>query len=254
MTIPLKAGIIYGPVNSRRLGRSLGINLLPRGTKICTFNCVYCQYGWTKIHGRSLPDNKEWPAPEVIFSELKKFLENSEIPPEYLTFSGNGEPTLHPHFPEIVQGIITIRDELAPPAKTAILSNSSTVTETPIREALRMLDVRIMKLDCGNAECFTHYNQPTSGVEFSEVIEGLRELDKVTIQSLFADGDGGNYTPSSIEDWIVQLKIIHPVFVQIYSLDRGYPSDNIYPLSVQKLNTIRDYLNLLNIPSQVFHR
>jgi wyosine [tRNA(Phe)-imidazoG37] synthetase (radical SAM superfamily) len=254
MTIPLKAGIIYGPVSSRRLGRSLGINLLPPGTKICTFNCVYCQYGWTKIHARELADSSQWPAVDLILSELQKFLVNLDTPPVYLTFSGNGEPTLHPHFEEIVEGIITIRNEFVPQAKTAILSNSSTVSDASIRECLRKLDVRIMKLDCGDAECFERYNQPISDVVFSGIIQGLIDLDQVTIQSLFTDGPGGNCSESSIKNWIDQLKAIHPIFVQIYSLDRGVPSDQIYPLSKQKLDIIGNRLKLEKIPADIFSR
>ena len=101
MTIPLQRGLIYGPVNSRRLGRSLGINLLPLRLKICTFNCVYCQYGWTQIHGDQLFDTSLWPLLSEISTALTDALNELKSTPSYLTFSGNGEPTLHPQFADI---------------------------------------------------------------------------------------------------------------------------------------------------------
>ena len=252
MTIPLQRGIIYGPVNSRRLGRSLGINLLPLNMKICTFNCVYCQYGWTRVHDWHLDNSERWPAEDLIYQELRKYLKTLETPPAYLTFSGNGEPTLHPDFPRIVEEVTAIRDEVVPSAKTAVLSNSTTVTDSLIRTALEKLDVPVMKLDCGNSECFQRYNQPVKDVSFPGMIEGLAAMKNVTLQSLFATGPSGNFSESDIESWIEQVQFIRPQFVQIYTLDRGTPSKEIYPADYDKLEQLGQHLRADGIPCQVF--
>jgi wyosine [tRNA(Phe)-imidazoG37] synthetase (radical SAM superfamily) len=254
MTIPLQPGIIYGPVNSRRLGRSLGINLLPVRLKICTFNCVYCQYGWTKIHDQKLADESLWPSTETIVEAVRQALQTVLPPPAYLTFSGNGEPSLHPAFAELVEEVIRLRDRYAPSARTAILSNSTTIFNQSIREAIARLDVPIMKLDCGTEKCFQTYNRPCQGIELSEIVRGLRAMENVTIQSLFSEGAEGNFYPENISSWIDQLKIISPRQVQIYTLDRGYPSDQIFPVTQEKLIELGDRLRQEKIKAEVFCR
>ena len=252
MTIPLQKGLIYGPVNSRRLGRSLGINLLPLKLKICTFNCVYCQYGWTNVHGDQLPDASLWPGLSDIGATLESALRELPTPPSYLTFSGNGEPTLHPYFPEIVKEVIRLRNHYIPAAKLAILSNSSTVCRPPIRKALEELDVRIMKLDCGDEICFRKYNNPARGINLTDIVNGLMETCDVTIQSLFTAGEGGNSSVNHLRAWIEQIRKIEPVMVQLYTLDRGYPSDEIYPVSREHLEEIKHDLDAMNILSNVY--
>lgn len=252
MTIPLQRGLIYGPVNSRRLGRSLGINLLPLKLKICTFNCVYCQYGWTQIHGDQLYDASLWPELSDLSTALAGALKELTSQPSYLTFSGNGEPTLHPAFPQIVEEVIRIRNQHAPEAQIAILSNSSTVSRPDIREAIEKLDVRIMKLDCGNEMYFRKYNNPTRGINLKDIISGLLQMSNVTIQSLFTSGEAGNYSTVHLRAWVEQIKNIEPVMVQLYTLDRGYPSDEIFPVSRDNLEGIKHDLDEINISSEVY--
>jgi wyosine [tRNA(Phe)-imidazoG37] synthetase (radical SAM superfamily) len=247
-TIPLQQGIIYGPVNSRRLGRSLGINLLPTTIKVCTFNCAYCQYGWTR---QTLPE-PDLPQLSEVISALEKSVQNLPVAPAYLTFSGNGEATLHPSFAAIVEEVIFLRNRCLPNAKTAILSNSSTVSSPVIREVLSKLDVRIMKLDCGLENCFRTYNRPRNGIELKMIVSGLKELQDVTIQTLFAGGPGGNFTEGNLEGWIKTLEEIKPIFVQIYTLDRGYPSRKISPLKPDDLMWIKDRLKKHRITSGVY--
>lgn len=247
-TIPLQRGIIYGPVNSRRLGRSLGINLLPTNIKVCSFNCAYCQYGWTR---RSLPE-PDLPGMSEVVSALEKFLQNLTVAPAYLTFSGNGEATLHPEFGEIVEQVTILRNRYLPHARTAILSNSSTVSSPTIREVLSRLDVRIMKLDCGLENCFRTYNRPRRGIELKLIIRGLKELRDVTIQTLFAGGPGGNFTAENLEGWIKALEEIKPVFVQIYTLDRGYPSRQISPVKPDDLMQLKERLQQHGTMSGVY--
>lgn len=252
MTIPLKWTIIYGPVNSRRLGRSLGINLLPSDYKLCTFNCLYCQYGWTKIHADHLPDKETWPPVSKIVIEVENVLSTIDPLPAYITFSGNGEPTLHPDFPEIVSEINRLKMIYAPRSQTAVLSNSTTVTNSDIRDAINRLDVRIMKLDCGNESCFQRYNRPSEGVHFEEILTGLQMIENLTIQSLFSDGQEGNSHPRELDSWIEKIKILSPYRVQIYTIQRGYPSKKIMPLSHERLLEIERRLVNVNISAKVY--
>ncbi len=247
-TIPLQRGIIYGPVNSRRLGRSLGINILPTRIKLCTFNCVYCQYGWAR------PSSQAHPLPQIpeIITALEDALQRLSSPPAYLTFSGNGEPTLHPDFAAIADQVIRLRNQYLPEARTAVLSNSSTVSWPAVRDAVSGLDVRIMKLDCGLEKCFRAFNRPARGIKFKTITTGLKELPDVTIQSLFAGGPGGNFTSDNLDAWIAAVKEIKPVEVQIYTLDRGYSSRKILPVTRDALVQLKGRLQQQGITANAY--
>jgi wyosine [tRNA(Phe)-imidazoG37] synthetase (radical SAM superfamily) len=252
MLLALQKNIVYGPVNSRRLGRSLGINILPIGKKICTFNCLYCQYGWTDYKIVKDVRDDEFPCAGDIVSAVEEALADLGEPPAYLTFSGNGEATLHPDFPSIVDGIIKLRNRATPGSRTAILSNSTRLDDVNIREALGKLDIRIMKLDAGSESMFASYNDPMEGIDIDAVTEGLSLLKNVTIQSLFTGGTLGNYSKSSLNDWIARIKRIDPFSVQIYTLDRGTPSLSISRLEAGDMNKIKLLLKKENIISEVF--
>jgi hypothetical protein len=203
MLLGLKRSITYGPVHSRRLGHSLGINLMPPSVKVCSFDCVYCQYGWTRV--RKIGDDlrSSIPKAEDVVGAVETALKELPSPPAYITLSGHGEPSLHPDFPGIVESVRKTRDRLAPGAKTAILSNSSTVTVERVRRTLARLDMRIMKLDCGTEEVFQGYSRPAAGVLLEGITEGLAELSRlapVTIQALWAGGPGGNLSMSAEDD------------------------------------------------------
>jgi wyosine [tRNA(Phe)-imidazoG37] synthetase (radical SAM superfamily) len=251
MTIPLQKTIIYGPVHSRRLGHSLGINLCGTEVKMCSFNCVYCQYGWTKTAPSPGSSCQVTPSRD-IFKALEETLVYLPSKPRYITFSGNGEPTLHPDFPEIVEGVIGIRNRLAPDSKVAILSNASTAGRPEIQTALSMLDVRIMKLDAGTDRTFRQFNRAMIDIDLKGVVQGLISLDDVTIQTLFANGPIGNCAQSEIQEWIGCLKAIQPTFVQIYTLDRSYPSDTIEPVSQREMERIYKSLEATGICSAVY--
>lgn len=251
MTIPLQKTIIYGPVHSRRLGHSLGINLLGTEVKLCNFNCTYCQYGWTKT--APFPESSFQVTPSRdIFKALEETLDHLSSNPQYITFSGNGEPTLHPDFHEIVEGVIRIRNRLTPDSKVAILSNASTAGRPEIQTALSMLDVRIMKLDAGTERTFRQFNRAMIDIDLKAVVKGLVFLDDVTIQTLFANGPMGNCDQSEIKEWIGCLKAIRPTFVQIYTLDRYYPSDAFEPVSHGEMERIHKRLEEMGICSAVY--
>ncbi|HVP37781.1 MAG TPA: radical SAM protein [Candidatus Saccharimonadales bacterium] len=250
MLLEPKRGITYGPVRSRRLGRSLGINVLPPGRKVCNFNCRYCQYGWTDPAAAASP--ADFPPVPAVLDAVGRALEELPEPPAYLTFSGNGEPTLHPGFPELVDGVRELRDRLAPDARTAILSNSSRAGDPRVRAALARLDVRIMKLDAGTPACFHRYNGPAAGLALDALVQGLRELPDVTLQSLFTAGPAGNLEPRETAAWLAAVAAIRPREVQIYTLDRGAPCDRIAPAAPGDLAQLRDRLRALGVPATAF--
>jgi len=252
MLLKLQKNIIYGPIQSRRLGCSLGINVLPPNIKYCNFNCLYCQYGWTDFQCLKHKKKVFFPDSNEIFGAVEKALFALHPKPAFITFSGNGEPTLHPNFPEIVDGVIHLRNTLSPASKTAILSNSTTVLNPDIQKALSKLDARIMKLDNGNKKMFLKCNRPAIGVDFSSLLEGLASLEKITIQTLFCKGKQGNYTKQNLKDWIQKLKFISPQTVQIYTLDRDTPSSSISSLSQEELLNIHLKLKKEKIPSEYF--
>ncbi len=252
MLLSLKKGIIYGPINSRRLGRSLGLNILPSGRKLCPFNCVYCQYGWTKFHTTRPGPELKLPSAKEVKDALREALAAMSVLPAYITFSGNGEPTLHPDFGEIVEEVKAVRDEFAAGAKTAVLSNSALVFEEPVRKALSRLDLRIMKLDCGSADVFKRYNQPCRGVSLEAISDGLAGLDDVIIQALFCSGQSGNMDSENIEAWIERLKKIQPALVQLYTADRSYPGNHLKPATDGELNMIKELVEQAGISIHIF--
>jgi wyosine [tRNA(Phe)-imidazoG37] synthetase (radical SAM superfamily) len=251
MLLQPKAGIIYGPVPSRRLGLSLGINVLPFGQKYCTFDCAYCQYGWTE----RAPRRKDaFPPVEEVLAAVEKALRAPVIVPAYLTFSGNGEPTTHPEFAAMAEGVRGLRDHLLPTAKLAVLSNSTCVALPSVRAALARLDVRIMKLDAGTEAVFRSYSRPLTSCSLDEIVDGLAHLRDVTLQTLFAAGPGGNADPAHVAAWIEKVVAIAPVAVQLHTLDRDWPSRELTPVSPDALHDIAEALHNANCPATVYLR
>jgi wyosine [tRNA(Phe)-imidazoG37] synthetase (radical SAM superfamily) len=227
-TISLQRGIIYGPVPSRRLGRSLGVNLLPGDYKLCSFNCLYCQYGWTKQATIAPADRlKDLPSVDAVAAALEDALarlarDGKTI--DAVSICGNGEPTLYPALGEIIAAAKELRDRYHPAARVAILSNSSTVGEPALRQALDLLDLKIMKFDAGSEEMFRRLNHPAAPVYMGEIIAGLKELKNIHLQSCFVQGRVTNADPDSVAIWIDKVREIHPLAVQVYTLDRE-PAD-----------------------------
>ena len=223
--LPLKSGVIYGPVNSRRLGRSLGINLLPASHKLCSFDCAYCHYGRTQVK-TLCPEEAQFPTVEDVLRAVREGLEtHHDI--DYLTFSGNGEATLHPRFPQIATGVRRLRDEFNPEVKLTILSNSSTVHLRHIREALTVFEAPIMKLDAGDQKTLARLNRPTRDFNLQHTIEGLKDVPGLIVQSVLVDGPVSNVRGESYRAWLAALSKIGPTQVQIYSTDRPVPDAGI---------------------------
>lgn len=237
-TLKLQEGIIYGPINSRRLGLSLGINLMPTTYKLCPFNCIYCQYGWTDVHTDNASEYMhDLPMPDKLEEALGSWLKQGKKI-DYITFSGNGEPCLHPQFDKMVEVASKLRDKSVPQVRLAILSNSGCLNRKEVIEGLKPLDQRIMKLDCGSEATFQKINRPHKNIKYQEIVENLKNLDDIIIQSLFVDGEISNISSEEIEAWIERLNYIKPGEVQIYSIDRPSAHKNLRLVGKEKLKEI----------------
>jgi wyosine [tRNA(Phe)-imidazoG37] synthetase (radical SAM superfamily) len=238
--IPLQAGIIYGPILSRRLGRSLGINLLGVNQKVCSFDCIYCQYGRANVVDQTSFD-AGFPSMDDVLRQVERSLKKPRTI-DFLTFSGNGEPTLHPNFPEIVQGVMSLRNRLRPDAKLAILSNSSRVNNADVLSSLHLFDAPMMKLDAGDENTFQLINRPAKSVRFSEIITGLKSLPNLMIQSLLIDGKVSNVRGEAYEAWVRVLAELNPRIIHIYSIDRPTAYDAVDGVTLSRLNAIAEDL------------
>jgi wyosine [tRNA(Phe)-imidazoG37] synthetase (radical SAM superfamily) len=253
VTIPLQAGIVYGPVKSRRLGASLGINILPDARKICNFNCPYCQYGWTPSDppGLAIPD-ESWPHPAAIAAAVDAALEGGAVV-DRITLAGNGEPTMHPHFPDVVERLRTVRDRRARHARLAVLSNASTIADPAIAAALRRVDERYMKLDAGDPATLRALNG--TGVPIGEIVEGLARLNDVVLQAMFtrdASGKIDNTTEEAVSAWLAAVRRIRPNAVHIYSIDREPAWMALQKVPTAELHQIAARVKQAGIPAIVF--
>jgi len=235
----LQTGIIYGPVDSRRLGRSLGLNLSPTAYKVCSFNCVYCHYGWTKHLTSDLSSYiKDLPTPRAVEEALERSLKSLDPPPQYITFSGNGEPTLHPDFEEIVDRVVAVRDRLGVEAKVAALSNSTGLASPAVLRGLARLDVPIMKLDAGTDEVLERINRPAADVTVDAVVDGLKELSDITMQSMFVEGTVSNTGDEDVAAWIDRVEVVAPREIQVYSLENAPAMSTLKGVPAVKLEEI----------------
>jgi len=250
--------IIFGPVKSRRLGVSLGINLLPLKRKICNFNCIYCECGWTHD---SEKNSNHLPTRQEVYNALKhklSELKNKNNAPDVITYAGNGEPTLHPEFPGIIDDSIVLRDKYFPAAKIAVLSNSTTIGFPIIREALLKTDMNILKLDSAFDSTIKLHNQPHSVMVAEELIKSLAWFNgKLIIQTLFLRGmhDGipiDNTTDIEINAWLKALERIKPSEVMIYTISRDTPEgSDLKKVPLNELKAIAASVELLGIKTQI---
>lgn len=220
--LPLETGITYGPIHSRRLGYSLGINLLPVTHKVCSFNCIYCYYGRacpTPLTGHTevFPDVAQV---HVAGNQILRALQERPVHVDAITFSGNGEPTLHPYFHAAVTAVKQLRDTLAPDAKLALFSNASTLQQPYVMQSLAHINLPLLKLDAGDETTFTRINRPAPGITLAQIIAGLKQAPNLTLQSILMDGEAGNLQEPAFSAWLAALVDIRPARVQLYSTDR----------------------------------
>jgi len=243
----LQAGIVYGPVQSRRLGRSLGVNLAPAGCKACNFNCSYWQYGWT-----SFPHRGDWPRPADVIEAVDQAL-TSMPDVDHITVAGNGEPTLHPGFAPIAEGLFLVRARRAPQVKLALLSNGSTLNRLDVVYSLSKFDVRSMKLDAGDATTFRLMN--ASGLSLGRLIADLRSIGHLTLQSMFvqdAEGVIDNTSPRAIDAWLEVLDRVRPQSVDVYTIARSTARPSLRKVPLSTLEAIAQRVTALGIPTRVF--
>ncbi|MBO4801896.1 MAG: radical SAM protein [Bacteroidaceae bacterium] len=248
---------IFGPIHSRRLGVSLGINLLPADGKICSFDCIYCECGLNAWHRPHL----KMPSREQVRTALEARLQlmSAEGPqPDVLTFAGNGEPTLHPHFPEIIDDTIRLRDQYFPAARISVLSNATQILRPAVHAALLSVDNNILKLDTVNASFIQQVDCPGGSYDVTAIVEGLKAFHgHVIIQTMFlcgtdeAGNDVNNTGDSFVEPWLSTLLTIVPEKVMIYTIDRETPVRTLQKASPEILDGIAERVRALGLECSV---
>jgi len=249
---------IFGPVHSRRLGISLGINLMPADGKVCSFNCIYCECGLNEDHRPTLPRPTREEVSQHLEQKLQAMLADGQLP-DVLTFAGNGEPTCHPHFAEIIDDTLLLRDRYCPQAKVSVLSNSTMIYRPQVHDALMRIDNNILKLDTVNPEYINKVDQPNAGYDVRQVIENMKRFNgHVIIQTMFMRGNVQNskFNVQSVDNtgeeyvapWLDAVRDIRPQQVMVYTIDRETPTAGLLKATNEQLDAIRDRVIALGIP------
>ena len=249
---------IFGPVHSRRLGISLGINLMPADGKVCSFNCIYCECGLNEDHRPTLPRPTREEVSQHLEQKLQEMLADGQLP-DVLTFAGNGEPTCHPHFAEIIDDTLLLRDRYCPQAKVSVLSNSTMIHRPQVHDALMRVDNNILKLDTVNPEHIRKVDQPNANYDVRQVIENMKRFNgHIIIQTMFMRGNVQNskFNAQSVDNtgeeyvapWLDAVREIRPQQVMVYTIDRETPTAGLLKATHEQLDAIRDRVIALGIP------
>lgn len=232
--------IVYGPIRSRRLGVSLGVNLMPTDAKLCTFDCVYCECGWNQV-----VSHPNLPTREQVRDALNSQLSILNAQPDVITFSGNGEPTLHPDFLGIIQDTCALRDQYCPNAKVSVLSNSTQLERVDVVKALLLVDNRILKLDSAIDATMRQIDKPVNDqLTVSKVMKWLSIFDgDFTLQTCFLRGEYegkiiNNTTAEELAAWYQAVDILHPKQVMIYVIDRATPLQTLSKVPADEMEAI----------------
>lgn len=232
---------VFGPIFSRRLGTSLGINLLPQKGKICNFDCIYCECGWNK-DGRN---DTVLPTAAKVRADLENMLEHlrrQEVKVDSITFSGDGEPTLNPEFPQIIDDTLALRDQLAPTAKVSVLSNATRVHLPQIFNALCKVDNPIMKIDAPTNELIARINKPAPGYDIARVVEALKQfkgnfiLQTCMLRSKEYDFDSSR--PEVLDGWMEIVRQLRPREIMVYTIDRPTPAQGLEKFTVEEMTAL----------------
>jgi wyosine [tRNA(Phe)-imidazoG37] synthetase (radical SAM superfamily) len=247
---------IFGPVHSRRLGVSLGINLLPADGKFCTFDCIYCECGFNGDHR----PHQKLPTREEVRKALEARLLDMKVngpKPDVLTFAGNGEPTAHPQFAGIIEDTLALRDKYFPEAKVSVLSNSTFIHKQDVFDALNKIDNNILKLDTIDPAYINKVDRPTGHYEVKQVIERMKAFKgNLIVQTLFMKGtfEGesvDNTTDDYVLPWLEVVKEIAPRQVMIYTIDRETPAPDLLKATHEELDRIGEWVREAGIPCSV---
>ncbi|MBQ0074399.1 MAG: radical SAM protein [Prevotella sp.] len=233
---------IFGPVQSRRLGVSLGVNLMPGDGKVCSFDCIYCECGFNADYRPKQKRPTREEVREALTAVLSSRHNNGEAL-DVITFAGNGEPTGHPDFKGIIEDTIEARDRFFPSAKVSVLSNATYIYKEEVREALMLVDNNIQKLDTVNMDYIRKVDRPQQpSYDVKMVIEDLKRFNgHVIIQTMFMDGEGVNNTSEGfIAPWLEAVKEIKPQQVMIYTIDRETPDKTLKKASKEVLDSIKE--------------
>ena len=232
--------IVYGPIRSRRLGVSLGVNLMPTNAKLCTFDCVYCECGWNQP-----VSHPQLPTREQVRAALESQLLTLDVQPDVITFSGNGEPTLHPDFLGIIQDTCALRDQYCPNAKVSVLSNSTQLGRKDVVEALLLCDNRILKLDSAIDTTMQLIDKPVNQhLTVAQIVQWLSLFEgNFTLQTCFLRGEYegrviDNTTPEELSAWYQIVDILHPKQVMIYVIDRATPLQTLSKVPADEMEAI----------------
>jgi wyosine [tRNA(Phe)-imidazoG37] synthetase (radical SAM superfamily) len=232
--------IVYGPIRSRRLGVSLGVNLMPTTAKLCTFDCVYCECGWNQP-----VSHPQLPTREQVRDALEYQLSTLDVQPDVITFSGNGEPTLHPDFLGIIQDTCALRDQYCPNAKVSVLSNSTQLGRKDVVEALLLCDNRILKLDSAIDTTMQLIDKPVNQhLTVAQIVQWLSLFEgNFTLQTCFLRGEYegrviDNTTPEELSAWYQIVDILHPKQVMIYVIDRATPLQTLSKVPTEEMEAI----------------
>ena len=249
--------IIFGPVSSRRLGVSLGVNLLPNDSKLCNFNCIYCECGWTPS-GKEL--KKEFHTRELVRKSLEEKLslmkENNE-PLDAITFAGNGEPTIHPDFCEIIQDTVDLRNKYFPNVRIAVLSNATMLHKQEITDALNKADQSILKVDSAFEETAVFLDRPTGYYNLETVKNNLKNFKgEWILQTMFVKGSFeekyiDNSTDKEVNAWLKMITDLNPNQVMIYTIARDTPTSDLEKVSKERLDEIAGKVEDLGFKTQV---
>ena len=232
--------IVYGPIRSRRLGVSLGVNLMPTDAKLCSFDCVYCECGWNQpvLH-------PQLPTRQQVREALNSQLSTANCQLDVITFSGNGEPTMHPDFLGIIQDTCALRNQYCPAAKVSVLSNSTQLGRVEVVQALKLCDNRILKLDSAIDATMRLIDKPVNPhLTVAQVMEWLQQFDgDFTLQTCFLQGDYhgqviDNTTPEELAAWYQAVEILHPKQVMIYVIDRATPLQTLEKIPAEQMQAI----------------
>ena len=244
---------IFGPVHSRRLGTSLGINLMPADGKICSFDCIYCECGFNADHRPTLRRPTRAEVASALEQRLKLMLAKGPAP-DVLTFAGNGEPTLHPDFAAIIDDTIRLRDTYFPKARISVLSNATAANRPGVHAALERVDNNILKLDTVDPHYIETVNRPTGRYDVNAVVEAIRSFGgQAIVQTMFMRGRIGqtdvcNTGEEYVGPWLEKLLYIAPREVMIYTIDRETPDHDLKKATREELDGIRDRVIAAGIP------
>ena len=240
---------IFGPVQSRRLGISLGINLLPADGKVCSFDCIYCECGFNEEHRPQKPMPTREEVSIALEKKLRQMQEDGQMP-DVLTFAGNGEPTCHPHFPEIIDDTIRLRNQYCPKAKVSVLSNSTMIHRQSVHDALMRVDNNILKLDTVDSDFIRKVDHPAGTYDVEKIIERMKAFNgHLIIQTMFLKGNGiDNTSDNYVNPWLQAVREIAPKQVMIYTIDRETPDQTLRKATHEELDAIRDRVIAAGIP------